>query len=90
MRLRDFEVPMAGGLYIVERMAELAEFFEMGREIESSQGKEELREKIAYYLGHEDERAAIARAGHARAVREHSWATRFEKVFAEMGLGGMC
>ena len=35
MRLRDFEVPMSGGFYLVEAMEELADFFVPGREIET-------------------------------------------------------
>jgi len=30
VRLRDFEVPMSGGFYMVEYMAELEEFFDIG------------------------------------------------------------
>ena len=33
VRLRDFEVPMSGGFYMVEYMEELEEFFDIGREI---------------------------------------------------------
>jgi hypothetical protein len=86
VRLRDFEVPMSGGFYLVERMEELGEFFEYGKEIAGYRGREELAEQIAYYLGHEEERAAIAAAGLRRARGEQTWAKRFEMAFAKMGL----
>ena len=68
VRLRDFEVPMSGGFYMVEEMEELAEFFVPGKEIVFYQSKEDLAEKIQYYLGHDAESASgFALAGHERA-----------------------
>ena len=86
VRLRDFEVPMSGGFYMVEYMQELEEFFDVGREIVCYEGPEDLVEKIRYYLAHEGEREAIRKAGHERALRDHTWKRRFEKAFREMGL----
>lgn len=39
VRLRDFEVPMSGGFYMVETMPELAEFFVYDREIVGYTGR---------------------------------------------------
>lgn len=87
VRLRDFEVPMAGGFYMVEEMEELADFFEPGREIVFYRGVGELAEKIRYFLGHEAERERIRLAGHERARRDHTWHKRFTDAFTAMGLG---
>jgi len=86
VRLRDFEVPMSGGFYIVEHMEELEEFFNIGKEIVCYTDKEDLADKIKYYLGHDDERERIRKAGHERCLRDHSWHKRFQKAFKEMGL----
>ncbi|MBE2221561.1 MAG: glycosyltransferase [Anaerolineae bacterium] len=86
VRLRDFEVPMSGGFYMVETMPELAEFFEYDKEIVGYTDKQELAEKAAYYLAHEQEREQIRQAGLARALRDHSWHKRFLDSFALMGL----
>ncbi len=86
VRLRDFEVTMSGGFYIVEYMEELEEFFDLGREIVCYTGPEDLAEKIKYYLGHDTEREAIRRAGYERCRRDHTWHKRFEMAFREMGL----
>jgi len=86
VRLRDFEVPMSGGFYMVEWMEELEEFFDIGKEIVCYTGKEDMVDKIEYYLGHDSERERIRRAGCKRCRNEHTWQKRFETVFREMGL----
>jgi spore maturation protein CgeB len=86
IRLRDFEVPMSGGFYMVEHMEELEEFYEIGKEIVCYTDKEDLADKIKYYLAHEREREAIRRAGHERCLRDHTWHKRFAAAFKQMGL----
>ena len=85
IRLRDFEVPMSGGFYLVEYMEELEEFFETGKEIVCYRGREECAEKAKYYLAHESERERIRQAGHQRCLRDHTWQRRFENAFKAMG-----
>ncbi len=86
IRLRDFEVPMSGGFYMVEYMEELQEFFEIGKEIICYEDREDLADKIKYYLDHDSERETIRWAGHQRCLRDHTWKKRFEAAFTEMGL----
>jgi spore maturation protein CgeB len=86
VRLRDFEAPMSGAFYMVEHMPELEQFFEPDREIVCYSGPEEMVDKARYYLAHDDERERIRQAGHARALRDHTWHRRFETAFAQMGL----
>jgi len=86
VRLRDFEVPMSGGFYMVEYMEELEEFFNIGKEIVCYTDKQDLSDKIKHYLKHDDERERIRRAGHERCLRDHSWHKRFQMAFKEMGL----
>jgi spore maturation protein CgeB len=86
VRLRDFEAPMSGAFYLVERFDELAEFFEPGREIVFFEDADDLADKARYYLKHETERERIRRAGMRRARAEHTWHRRFEHAFWEMGL----
>lgn len=86
VRLRDFEAPMSGAFYMVEYMQELEQFYEIGKEIVCYHDPDDLVEKARYYLEHEDQREAIRQAGHARAVRDHTWHRRFETAFKAMGL----
>lgn len=86
VRLRDFEVPMSGGFYMVEYMEELAEFFEIGKEVVCYDGPQDLADKIKYYLAHDDEREQIRKAGYQRCLRDHTWQKRLGTAFQEMGL----
>jgi spore maturation protein CgeB len=71
---------------MVEYMEELEEFFEIGKEIVCYTGPEDLLEKIRYYLKHEDKRRAIAEAGKARCLKDHTWQKRFQTFFQHAGL----
>jgi hypothetical protein len=86
VKVRDFEVPLAGGFYLVEYMPGHREFFEVGKEIETWRTVGELVEKIRYYLNHEADRRAIAEAGRQRALTSHTWAHRFRSLFDALGL----
>ncbi len=83
---RDFEIPMSGGLYLTEDHPELAYAFRPGEEILTYRGIEDLAQKIRYYLNHPAQADEIRKKGHERALREHAWETRFEKIFRLLGV----
>jgi hypothetical protein len=84
VRLRDFEAPMCGTFYLTEHQPELAEFFDIGREIETFQTEAELVDKARFYLQHEEAREKIRRAGHDRALRDHTWQKRLASVLSQL------
>ena len=86
VKLRDFEVPMAGGFYLVEKAPDYEKLFVPGTEVETWANPGELIEKASYYLEHETERNQIAMAGMARARSHHIWQVRFQSLFSELGL----
>lgn len=86
MKLRDFEVPLAGGFYLVERVPEYADLFKPGTEIETWGMVDELLDKISYYLDHPDARNEIAVAGRRRAEADHTWEKRFSMLFSDLGI----
>ena len=51
-----------------------------GEEIVTFGSIPELAEKIKYYLGHPQDRDAIARAGYARTRRDHTYDIRMKEV----------
>ena len=80
IKARTFEVPGAGGFLLSEANERLGEYFRAGAEMDIYRDHDELAQKIRYYLTHPDERDAIARAGHERARREHTYEARFEPI----------
>jgi len=83
---RDFEVPMSGGFYLTQYHPELEHWFEIGKEIACYSNIDDLTEKIHYYLAHPEEAQEIRENGRRRALRDHTWAGRFEHVFRAMGV----
>jgi spore maturation protein CgeB len=83
---RDFEVPMSGGLYLTEHHAELEPFYAIGREIVTYSDLEDLLGKIRRLLSDPEQAEAIRQAGRKRALLEHSWEMRFERVFRILGV----
>lgn len=86
IRLRDFEAPMSGAFYMLEYQPEFEEFFEIGTEIACYRGMDDLVTQCEYYLAHPAERETIRRAGHERAMRDHTWQKRFKTLFAQLEL----
>lgn len=86
LKLRDFDAPMAGALYITHRNPDLLALFEEGREIECYLTIDECVEKVRYYLDHPIERQSIAAAGMARARRDHTWEQRLSTALNYVGL----
>jgi hypothetical protein len=84
VRLREFEAPMAGAFYLTEQLDEIGLHYEIGREVVTFRSRAELVDRAGYYLRHDEERTRIARAGHERARRDHTWTRRFEGLFAEL------
>lgn len=84
--LRDFEVPMAGSLLFTQNNKELSYFYEVGTEVVAFENEYDLIDKIKYYTTNLNESREIARKGHLRAIKEHTWEKRFEKLFREIDI----
>jgi hypothetical protein len=78
---RDFEAPGSHACYVTSYDWELADQFDIGREILCYRDFNDLVELLHYYQGRPDECARIAKAGFERA-REYTWEKRFRKVMA--------
>ena len=77
IKARVFEVPGAGGFLLTEGAEHLTDYYRAGEEIETFDSCEEMAERLRYYLDRPDARDRIARAGHERTRREHSYSRRF-------------
>jgi spore maturation protein CgeB len=69
---RTFHIPASGGFMLHQNSSEIGEYFELEKEISVFDSKEELVEKINFYLGHSLLREEIQRKGYERANRSHS------------------
>ena len=68
LNLRIFDVPACGAFLLTDFSPELAEFYTLGKDIVCFDNVDDLREKLSYYLEHEEEREAIARSGYERSL----------------------
>ncbi|HEX9872181.1 MAG TPA: glycosyltransferase [Candidatus Tectomicrobia bacterium] len=78
--MRLYEATGVGTLLITDWKVNLHEIFEPGREVVAYRSPEECAEAIEYYLGHNEEREAIARAGQSRTLGEHTYYQRVQEV----------
>ena len=86
VRLRDFEAPMCRTCYLTGYTDEIAEFYEIGKEIDTYSSPEELVDKTKFYINHLNEAEKLREAGYQRALRDHTWERRFEQLFKEIAL----
>lgn len=83
---RTFEVPACGGFLLTGNADNIGDYYAEGKEIVIFKDKNDLAEKCKFYLGHEEERIAIARAGYERTIKEHTYEKRFKEIFQKMEL----
>lgn len=82
--MRLFEACGAGACQLVDHVDEVIQAFEPDREIVTYRSIEECIEKAKCLADHEDERAKIAAAGQARALKDHSVAKRAEALHEDL------
>lgn len=70
---RSFEIPAAGAMLLAERTPEHEALYEEGREAAFFGSDEELRDKVEFYLRHEDLRQKVAQAGRTRTLAQYHW-----------------
>ena len=81
---RVFNVLQAGGFLLSDRNEAIAELFREGEEVECFTTREEMLDKIDYYLANDRERERIAANGRARVLAEHSLERRIDTLLATL------
>ena len=84
--LRAWDIVGAGGFLMTSFQLEYMDFFENGKDYVYYESHDDLLRKTEYYLNHEDERAQIARNGHEKAVKFHSYERRMEFILDKCGM----
>lgn len=78
--MRLYEATGVGSCLVTDMKDNLHQLFEVDREVVAYRSPEECIEKVRYLLESEQERAAIARAGQARILREHTYWHRMQEL----------
>lgn len=86
LKLRDFDGPMSGALYLTHRNPDLCQLFREGEEIECYADATEAAAKIRVYLDNPAKRERIAKCGQLKAQSAHSWQLRLTSTFEALGL----
>lgn len=92
IKARVFDVPGCGGMLLTQPADRLEDYYSIGREIDVFASVDELAEKAQAYLADPRRRDEMARAGHERTRRDHTYSQRFAKLLAGLqpGKGGSC
>ncbi len=77
--IRLYEATGMGAMLVTDEKRNLPRLFEPGREVVAWRTPAECVALVRRYLGAEPERAAIARAGQGRTLREHTWEARMRE-----------
>lgn len=80
--LRAFDIMGSGGFLLSNYQADYLEHFVPGEDFVYYESREDLLDKIGYYLEHEDERRAIAASGHDKVAAAHTFRHRVREMLA--------
>ena len=86
LKARHFEICGSGGFQLSYYVDGLERHYEIGKELAIYLDPNDLVEKVRRYLSDDAEREAIAKAGYARTLRDHTFKARFDHLFERMGL----
>ena len=86
--LRVLEIISCQGFVLTNYQEDLEREFIEGKEIVMYHSLKDLMEKCEYYLKHEDERKAIARAGYEKVMRDYNFAVKLSEIFTKDSCGG--
>ena len=78
--LRAIDIMGAGGFLLTNYQNDFAMHFVDGEDYVSYSDREDMLDKIKYYLEHEDERRAIAENGCRKVREEHTYTQRLSEI----------
>ncbi len=87
--LRSFQIPSIGGFMLHIDSEEIRALYAVPGDVDVFSTTDELTRKIDYYLGHPDERFAMARRAKEKCLQDDSLVHRAQQIFAIVdGAGG--
>ena len=78
--LRIWDVLGCGGFLLTNYQAEIPYYFKEGEDLVCCDGRDDLCEKVGYYLEHEEERKRIAWNGYHKVREKHSYIERIHTI----------
>jgi len=78
--MRLYEATGVGTLLVTDWKKNITDLFEPDKEVVVYRTPEECVELVQYYLNHDDEREAIAKAGQKRTLRDHTYCQRMKEL----------
>lgn len=86
VNMRVFESTGTGSFVLTNYLPTLGELYEDGKELVTYKSYDDMIEKAKYYLEHDEEREKIAEAGYKRAIENHTYQHRIEKIVKIVGI----
>lgn len=81
---RQIEIALTNTFCLHEYCPDIKYFFELDDEIAVFRSKEEMLQKVKYYLQHEAERKAMAENAYRRSIENYEGTVAFPKMFGTM------
>lgn len=82
LNMRVYEATAAGTLLITDYSPDLPLMYKIGSEVVVYRNKNDLYEKVKYYLERDIQREKIANAGLIRVKKDHNYTNRLQKMFS--------
>ncbi len=87
LKARLFEIIMGGGFVLSEHSDELADYFDIGREIDTFRSPQELLDKIRFYLGNSSIRGEMATRAKEKVEKNYSFESIWRRYLADIENG---
>lgn len=78
---RPLEIALCGGFILSQHAAGIEEMFKIGEEFDVFHSKEEMLEKIKFYLANEEKRILMAEKSYERALKQYEVKAGFKIIF---------
>ncbi|MBE5867236.1 MAG: hypothetical protein E7292_13790 [Lachnospiraceae bacterium] len=78
--LRVWDILGSRGFLLTNYQAEIPYYFTEGEDLVCFDGVEDLKEKVAYYLKHDEERLRIAENGYRKVKEYHTYVSRINEM----------
>jgi len=84
IKARNFEIPFFGGFQLTDYVPTLENYFDIGKEIVCYKDVDEAELLINYHLENENERELIKTTSHNKALKEHGYIHRLQRIMEQI------